>query len=360
MWLGLRLAAGRAKMPSDALLVGQLGSPEAARQYKRWVRDYPEVERGPDQEISAHFQALKAAFEQENAEVGEKAPAPRRMREPTPDLPSRRVKPSWVRSPQELVAEQVGVPLTTDLKGMPQRIPGWFTGDSVDKSPPGYEVPNPLPRRDPGLAVRPYQVPPSRPTHEEWVRSLAEKGIHLNPDGTRMAPPVRSLPPRGHDIWADLVDRKPEYQPRHRAAKVVIAYVTSVLGSDDYVARWYKRHNAMTGLGWEFHESGTGNSYEKEINGKRHRIVGDSVGDVKGWMHYADGEIPQFYDNIGDAVLHSMRGHGMAGFSVGKRPAIEDSSYHPDRAELTRQIGKMIPPAAKGKHQTLSTWESGA
>jgi len=366
MWLAIKLAAGRAKMPLDTLLVDQLGSSEDARRYKRWVRDYPEIERGPDQDISSHYQALKKAFEDENSEVDEDHGVIDAMRGRRPSTVPAEVIPSkHIRSQQEIEAERERERFSVP-KGMPQRNPGWFTGDAEDVPPPGYGVP-PMSRRDPGATLRAPVSPSGRPqqSHEDWVRWLAGKGIYLGPDGRRMSPEDMVLPRRpltGPQIWQPFTRpaTKPDYAGRHRAAMLAV------------IARYIeagKAHDTMDADGWELHgDGGLGSWYHKNIEDKTHVIARD--GD--GWIHnsgpvdgepneYGDPEMtgtPMFFDSLGDAVMHAKRGKVQVGFSTKKSPStVPDSSYHPERVEDTRAIKPLLPPKPTGKFQTLnSTW----
>jgi hypothetical protein len=137
---------------------------------------------------------------------------------------------------------------------------------------------------------------------------------------------------------------------------VVVAYVRRVLTEDDAIAQFWRRHNAMLGNGWEHHESGSGNWYEKKIGDKTHRIMNDTMGDQQGWTHHVTGETPKFYDDLHDALLHASTGQMQASL-VQKPTTIEDSSHHPDRAQPTRAMNRLVPPKTKGKFQTLnSTW----
>jgi hypothetical protein len=358
MWLALKYAAGRAKLPTDAMLADQLGTPEDARRYKRLVRDYPEVERGPDQEISAHYQALKHAHDRENAEVGESAGVPvkgdRGMARSPEDLGMKRRPPppqrSWIRDPDEIAAEQASTP--TDLQGMPQRIPGQWVGPTeMGGMPPRSFIPGggDLPKRQPGRYTAPVGYSPGAgpqpQSRDEWMRGLADKGIYLNGDGSRMTPEQMALPrrmgppaPRGRDIWSDLIDRPASYPGRHRAAKVVVAYITSVIAGS---------HDTMTADGWELRGNngqppplGSGAWYQKTIGDKTHVIARDG-GD---WIHnsgpadaepneYGDPEMtgtPRGFSQLGDAVMHAKRGTDQVGF-------------------------RAVPPTAI--HRFNSTWE---
>ncbi len=145
--------------------------------------------------------------------------------------------PAWAR---ELVNQRPQAPVNPAAptpgfhSGLPHRIPGWFTGDAMyNPPPPGYGTPG-MPRRDPGSAMRAPESPsarrPQAPSHDEWVRGLAEKGIHLDSDGQRIDPnKPKPLLLTGPKIWHDLVDVAPDYKGRHRVSKVVTAYIHGVL-----------------------------------------------------------------------------------------------------------------------------------
>jgi hypothetical protein len=360
MWLATKLGARKAPkerpLPDLGIVQNELGSTKDAVRYRRLFQEHPSIELGPDETIDHHYSRLKSAeadrLGRDTTDVDRRA-RDREMGKLKTPAPVGEVTDarSWATGP----ARVENAP--SDLKGMPQRIPGWFTGDAMDAGPPGYGVP-PMSRRDPMATRRPPISPsavPPLPTHDEWVRGLADKGIYLNPDGSRMTPEQLALPQRplrGHQIWEQFT--RPAGQ--HRAAMVVVAYVRRVLTEDDAIAQFWRRHNAMLGNGWEHHESGSGNWYEKKIGDKTHRIMNDTMGDQQGWTHHVTGETPKFYDDLHDALLHASTGQMQASL-VQKPTTIEDSSHHPDRAQPTRAMNRLVPPKTKGKFQTLnSTW----
>lgn len=241
MWLAARYGAGKARMPSDALLVDQLGSGEDARLYKKLVRDYPEIERGPDQEIAEHYNRLKSAFEKENVEVGEGssgAPKPRGVpkRYMTFDDPDYewptieertepRNVPMAIRTPEELAAEQgEGVePPPPPANDLPRRVPrnrplaprdpGWYVSPESESA--GYGVP-PMPRRTPGDSMRPSSGPgyaPPQKSMDDWINWLRSKGIEIDPTTLQRPDAVRTLPPprpralTGPEIWMPFVNQ---------------------------------------------------------------------------------------------------------------------------------------------------------
>lgn len=224
MWLATKLAEAKppAKLPDLAVAIRELGDPPSASLYRKLFERYPRVKRGPDEDMSNHFSRLKredAAWRaKDTTEADRRAQDPRaRVQEPDQDAKI----PAWVSTPS------APAPSPASSLGMPQRIPGWFTGDAMDAPPPDYGTP-PMSRRTPGAGYSPKYAP-ERPTHEEWVRGLADKGIFLDADGRRMTPEQMQLPHRpvrGHDIWESFT--RPA-SGRHRAAQVVVAYVDDAL-----------------------------------------------------------------------------------------------------------------------------------
>jgi hypothetical protein len=171
MWLATKVAARRKgesgdstgpRVPPMHVRQNQLGL-EGAIEYRQLFEKHPDVELGPDETLEHHLSRLRAA-----EKVWGESPSPdadRRKRareegklrplEPTESDPD---MASWVT--------QQG---PTDLKGMPQRIPGWYTGDALDAPPPGYGIP-PTSRRDPGATLR----SPVSPTHAPPQRSMQD------------------------------------------------------------------------------------------------------------------------------------------------------------------------------------------
>lgn len=402
-----KLAVKRPARPADKILLDALGTPEDVRRYRTLARDFPEVELGPDQEIPDHYQRLQKAFESGEGAEEEKARGHGNRGGLTVDQPRppvreraepRKVTPP-VRSADEILADQTREQPPTDLHGMPRRIPGLNTGDSWAHSVPPEWIPRSLglPQRTPGThyvdpAIQTARPQPRQQTHDEWAQGLAEKGIYLNPDGSRMTPEQMQLPlrypgPNGPRVWQQFVERSPEtpaYAGRHRAA--MVAYVLEKLAEHEYepdpkwmaespaYAAWFNRHKLMKKDGWDFTESGGGNHYHKQIGDKHHFITWENgPGDQNGWTHYISDSPYSYggaraygpYDEIEEAVLNSKIGPlGMMGRP---RPReIEDSTYQPDRmgfgaSPTEPMVMKSEGPGLKGKFQTLNsvsfTWE---
>lgn len=215
--------------------LGLEGAIEYRKLYEKLFDVDPEsATRGPDEGIQEHFDRLK------NMDRNPPTPVSAEDEEEVPSIakPLESAKPTKSWATDLPPAPEPAAP-PTDLKGMPQRIPGWFTGDAMDKPPRDF-IPGagPLPERNPGRSFgwSPYDGPmpryqPPQQSHDDWVKSLADKGIYLNPDGTRVAPAAPPPRPRGYDIWSEFT-RPAETVGRHRAAKVVTAYITRVLESE--------------------------------------------------------------------------------------------------------------------------------
>lgn len=330
MWLATKQAARRRRgdpdpLPDIGLVQNELGNLPDAILYRQLVTKYPNVERGPDQTISNHFERLKRA--EQDFQAAQQPDVQRRQRDQERGM---------LRAPAPDAAPDLSMPWigqlptnpVTDLKGLPQRIPGWFTGDAMDQAPPDYGTP-PMSRRDPMATLRAPVSPtfaPPRQSHEDWIRGLADKGIFLDPEGRRMSPEDMALPHRpvrGQDIWRDFARPSP-YAGRHRAAKVVVAYITNVLSNHT--------HDVMTGEGgWAFNNSG--NYYHKRIGDKIHILAKEP----DGWIHntgpadqepdeYGDYELTGFpvsFANLQDAVMHAHRSKPQVGF---KPPAVDRQS----------------------------------
>jgi hypothetical protein len=159
-----------------------------------------------------------------------------------------------------------------------------------------------------------------RPTREEWLRGLADKGIYVNPDGTRMTPEQLALPSRkptlpiGRDIWSEFT-QPAAYRGQHRAE--ARAYVAMVLGKtadagDDYYQAWLNRQRLLKANGWDLTESGSGNHYHKQIGDQHHFLVPEN----DGWTHYVSNSPHSYagsggngpYEHVGEAMINAERG----------------------------------------------------
>lgn len=244
MWLATKFSARRPeqriteesgpKMPPMKARQDQLGL-EGAIEYRRLYEKHPDVELGPDEDLEHHLVRLRSAEKSwrdrpdPGVERRQKAREEGILRPLEPVEPDTNIT-SWVTGPQ--------APSST---GLPQRIPGLNTGDSwAHRVPPEWiPRPVPLPNRTPGTHYVDPAIQAARPrqqSRDEWVRGLADKGIFLDSDGRRMAP-EQTARPRGRDIWEEFTKPAPPIG-RHRAAKVVIAYVNEILVRENYpVAR---------------------------------------------------------------------------------------------------------------------------
>lgn len=225
MWLAIREAAGKSKVPPLKLVQDQLGSTKDAILYRRLAEDHPEVERGPDETLSDHFSRLQRS--QEDWRAKDTTDVQRRQRDPRAKVKTEEAKtPAWATLE----------PVKPRHEVLPGRNPGWFTNPASESR--GYGVP-PLERRTPGDRLAPSHGPtyaPALPSVDEWVKTLADKGIYLDGDGRRMSPEEMSLPPRplrGHQIWDQFTRPQvdPDYAGRHRraASAVVIGYIDNVM-----------------------------------------------------------------------------------------------------------------------------------
>lgn len=331
MWLAAKNASKkpprRKVLPVAPMAVRQkqLGV-EGAIEYRKLFENHPDVERGPDEDLQHHYERLKVAEKAYQDEVS--SPIQERRQQAREEGKLR--APVFEENPTDAWVGQLPTgapepapPVVSDLKGMPQRIPGWFTGDAMDSAPPGYGVP-PMSRRTPGAKLRGPTSPnaaPLRQTRDEWLKGLADKGIYLNGDGTRMTPEEMVLPsrpgspvPRGHDIWSDLIDR-PATPGRHRAAMVVTAYIRELLPKNAAGV-----HEGLLGDDWQHR----GNYYHKTIGDKIHVLVPEGGG----WIHntgpvggasneYGDPEMtgtPVMFDDLQTALMHANRGQVQVGF----------------------------------------------
>lgn len=217
MWLALKYHSAKAKPAIDKLLLNELGL-QGSIHYKRLLERFPpdeapQAQRGPDETISDHYSRLNTLLDKERADY-EQSQADKRERErkPTFDETWNQAEPegAW-EAMQADKPEMQKVP----LGGMPRRNPGWFTGDSPLRStpPPDHGTP-PMDRRTPGARYAPHYEPP-RQTMDQWHKFLADKGIVLDETGhvpgaaspADMLPRRKPMPPRGQDIWGDLVRR---------------------------------------------------------------------------------------------------------------------------------------------------------
>lgn len=308
MWLATKLAAGKPKIPPLAMLQDQLGNTEDAILYRRLAEDHPQVERGPDETLSDHFSRLKSA--QESWRARDTTDATRRRRDP-------RTKPAKGKKPTK--SWGTDLPEFRPPSGLPQRDPGFFTSP-VSQSRE-FGVP-PLPKRDPGASLRAPVTPsavPSPQSMNDWMKWLADKGIYLDSDGRRRTEPRRAL--TGPEIWHPFTRPAPEpaYAGRHRAARAAAAsYIKSVLDREavEIIRLAGSVHDTMTGEGWSYHESGSGDWYQKKIGDKVHVIVRQD----DGWIHNSgptENEMtgmPIMFNDLQGALMHVNRGKPQVGF----------------------------------------------
>lgn len=215
MWLAIKYFAAKAKPAIDKLLLNELGL-QGSIHYKRLLDRFPpdeapQAQRGPDETISDHYARLNTLLDKERADY-ERGQEQKREQErrPTFDEAWNQAEPddAWEKM-QADKPENQKVP----LGGMPRRAPGMYVDQSMQGSIPGYGVP-PMDRRTPGARYAPHYEPP-RQTMDEWHKWLADKGIVLDETGhvpgaaspADMLPRRKPMPPRGQDIWGDLVSR---------------------------------------------------------------------------------------------------------------------------------------------------------
>lgn len=432
MWLAIRYAAAKTKppigtmLPSMAIRDKQLGF-DGAVEYRELFQRHPDVERGPDEELEHHLNRLRAV---DRIRTATRKPGGRgrgrspggavsvnpttlddladydRLKRKYPDVPApefdtyglpdevSHLKALREREQQEQ-APRPPEHVPPDLKGMPQRIPGWFTGDAMDAPPPGWGIP-PMSRRDPGATMRSPVSPTARPQQqsmEDWIKWLGDKGIVVDDNGMRVDPagPLPHRPLTGPQIWQPFVDsttdesyaqylrelpenqgglgkswrqRAKEMLGRRRASAITVDYIKGILVTAGV-------HDKMEENGWTVHMSGGGLShYSKQIGDRIHVIVPDEDGwvhnsapadsPVNEWGEYEQmGTTPIGHKTLTDAVMSAERGGKIqVGFGVKKNPmTVEDSSYHPERTEKTVPVGRLAPPGVKGRITTLnSTW----
>lgn len=316
MWLATKEAASRGSrdipLPDLGTVKKELnGSLEDAIKYRNLYQDHPHVERGPDQKISDHYTKLKAAEADRQGARNVDMERRQRAREEGKLRPLGPVEPdtsmtSWVTEPRAATSPA--------SNGLPGRIPGWYTGDAWDAPPPGYGTP-PMPRRTPGDSMRPSHGPsyaPKQQSTEDWIQWLRGKGITVDdtlqrPDAAR--PPAPKEAPR---------------PGRHRRA--VSAIVTGYIeGLGEMPSKTASRlHDTMTNDGWNYHESGSGNWYQKKIGDKVHVIIRQP----DGWIHnsgpadqapdehgqYEMTGTPFMTDDINNAIMRANRGKVQVGF----------------------------------------------
>ncbi len=391
MWLAIKEAAGKKKPPSLSLLRDQLGGTSNAILYRRLFEDHPEVERGSEEEVSSHFSRLQRAQQQwrdrDTTDIDRRRMDPRAQVSEDPGAKP----PAWTTLGEPEPEPDYG---PRDLKGMPQRIPGWFTGDAMDAPPPGYGTP-PMSRRDPGATMRSPESPSARPRQQsmqDWINWLGTKGIVVDDNGMRAQPagPLPHRPLTGPQIWQPFIgpttdesyaqhlrelpedqgglgkswrQRAKDMFSRRRSSVAVTDYIKSILVTAG-------ARESMESDGWTVRSNSGGGieHYSKQIGDNIHLIVPQPGGwihnfapansPVNEWGEYEQmSSNPRWHDRLEDAVM-SANGSSQVGFKANQRSvAIPDSSYHPERDEPTSPIGKMIPPSAKGKYQTLSsTW----
>lgn len=312
-------------LPDLGLIVKELGSAADGILYRRLLQHHPDVVRGPDEEMGHHFSRLKRADAELRARnLGDAA---RRAEDPRlthgkPATAPPKSNATWVTSPAPN-------PTPSSSLGLPQRIPGWFTGDAIDAAPPDWGTPR-MPQRTPGATPGPWRSTayPPQQTHEEWLRGLADKGIFVDQQTGRRMTPEQMQPPqrprRGHDIWSDFITSEP-YAGRHRAARVVTAYISGLLANVQ---------DALTGDGWT-RGPGSGEWYQKKMGDKLHVLVREPDG---GWIHntgpldgtpdeYGDPEVtgqPMSFMDLQSALMHAHRGKVQVGFKPPPPPGPND------------------------------------
>jgi hypothetical protein len=386
--------------PVDKLHINELGT-QGAIHYRRLLGRfpsgrYPEAQIGPDETIEHHYSRLKGLLNDELASGQAELSRAREQGKLSPqttyeETTSKPISQPWVGD------LPTGNAPVSDLHGLPQRIPNQYTTGNPEfgtKPFSGWE----LPPADQPLHTGPRapMPAPQQQSMQDWVNFLRGKGITLNhqlmrPDAVQMQGPM----PQGQDIWSDFVGpTTPESYHQYlkdqpagpntfgkswkqravdlirgrRSSTIVNEYISGVLTGEvlpklaeyDPVAAFWKRHNNMLAQDWKFHESGSGNYYEKNINGKTHRIMGDRHDGENGWTHQVNGRVSQFYPSLNEAVMAATTGTPLAGFALPQPARIPDSSHQPDRGERTREIGNMIPPdlGGKGRYQTYSSrWD---
>jgi hypothetical protein len=310
VWLATKYAADRTNLPPLAL--DELGMQDAIK-YRRLVDQHEDVRRAPGEAISDHYSRLQHAHDQwRNADTTD---ADRRAVDPRakPVVDEAAKTPAWATRFQETAPV---APSPTSPAGLPQRIPGWYTGDAMDAPPPGYGTP-PMPKRNPGDSMRPSHGPsyaPKSQSIKDWVQGLLEKGISVDhnlqrPDAVNA---TRSPAPmlRGHDIWGEFT--KPG---RHRRAASAI--VTGFIeGLGEMPRKTASVHKVLTDDGWSYHESGSGNWYQKKIGDKVHVIHRQP----DGWIHNSGPTAddmtgtPLMTDDIHNAIMRANRGNVQVGF----------------------------------------------
>ena len=248
MWLATKLSARRREqriteesgpiIPPMKVRQDQLGL-EGAIEYRRLYEKHPDVELGPDETLEHHLVRLRSAEKDW-------------QNRPNPDAERRQkareqgiLRPLGPSEPDTDITSWVTEPRSPGLSGLPQRIPGWYTGDAMDVPPPGLGRP-PMPQRTPMSTPGPWRstTHPPQQSHEEWLRGLADKGIFVDQEtGRRMTPEQMALPqrsPRGYNIWEEFT--RP-YGGQHRvAAKETVAYVKNVVSEEDLIAAWLRAH----------------------------------------------------------------------------------------------------------------------
>lgn len=232
MWMWVKHGA---RAPFDlGMAERELGSTSDAVNYRRLMGDFSDVERGPDEDMASHYRRLQKALAdwraQDTSEMDRRrAPDsgltarpgfggdPNKAtitigpqeEEQVPDRPAPQHTPSTGRGhqvelwPDPLPSREPQASGINDApaSSLPQRDPGRALVDQM------MQTDTPLPQRSPGRYAPPG---PRRQTFDEWVQGLRDKGIELDENGKRPGaitdlPRRKPMPPRGRDIWGDLI-----------------------------------------------------------------------------------------------------------------------------------------------------------
>lgn len=400
MWLAIKLAA-EAKLPDlGHLMRNGLGTVDAIR-YRKLVEKHPGVERRHDEPLSDHLSRLDradAADAATNPDAARRAqdPAAKVRTEETTVAPHSALPGAWT---PHTVLDEPPAPASTE-PALPGRPVGFFT--SPESESRGFGVP-PVSQRVPGNALAPSHGPsyvPQQQSMQDWVNWLRGKGITVNhqlmrPDAAQIDPgPL----PQGQDIWRDFVGptttdslnqhlkELPEsagglgtswtkrikdlFPRRVRSSAIVNEYISGVLTGEvlpklaaesDPAAAFWDRFNRMKKAGWDFTESGSGNHWHKEINGKHHFLVGEP----DGWTHYISNSPTSYAGSMGYGPIPNLD-EAVLDAKIGPLKQMALPKQQRDREEMykslwgeTRPIGRMVPPEeTNGMMQRLnSRWE---